>query len=298
MIVYIKSKITEDTKKADISNSWKRNAFPMAEQGAYLRLVGSEFITGYNLEIEDDEDKIFKDTKHAKHALVVEKRKIEKGLNVSLDPSKDNEFLEDLRIILCGRNNEEMRLNLNDPLDRLKYKAATAGAIVAPSLKALNEAKYIGCMYYFTDPKKEESTWKELAKVKNKIAAKLAVFEDNRHWLLSISFKLGLPARAELSLDHLYSQVSDYKDKISENSEAKKILAIVESDPQDLYFDFILESALLTGLIKTDSDKNKVFKHTALGKTKEEVRESLKKASLEDVYAELVKAVTEKYNID
>ena len=57
-IVYIKAKKTQETIKGDIQNVWKRNAYPKSEQGAYLKKLNNQWVTGFNLEPGDDEEEI------------------------------------------------------------------------------------------------------------------------------------------------------------------------------------------------------------------------------------------------
>mgnify|MGYP001613510631 CR=1 FL=1 len=51
----IKSKKVEHTNLADVNKEWARTAFPKSVQSAALKKANNEWVTGYNLDIGDDE---------------------------------------------------------------------------------------------------------------------------------------------------------------------------------------------------------------------------------------------------
>jgi hypothetical protein len=297
-VVYIKSKVTQETAKGDLEKKWKRNAYPKSKQGSFLRKENNQWITGFNLDISDDEEEILKTKKpEAKFEILKDRKKLEKALGKSLEPTMDNEYLLHFRIPLCLTNNQEVKLNLAKPEDELVYRAAIAGGIVAPSLEDTNTFKYLNCTYYFSNVEEDASSQKKIAKIKNLIGGKIATFEENKSWLLSVSHALDLPSRSELGIEILYNQLDTYKNAISSHKDAQKVHEVFFREPLLLEINFIIDAALSYNIIKYSDDKNWVYDGLVLGGTKDEVKENLKKSQFAEAYSKIRTLINEKYKI-
>lgn len=297
-VVYVKAKKTQETIKGDINGQWKRNAYPKSEQGSYLKKQNNQWITGFNLDPQDDEEEILKKQKpEAKYEIVKDRKRLEKALGESLKPSMDNEYLLDFRIPLCLRNNQEVKLNLAKPKDELIYKAAIAGGIIAPSLEDTNTFDYLNCQYYFSNVEEDASSQKKIAKLKNSIGAKLSAFDEKKGWLLSVSHALELPSRSELGVEILYNQLDTYKNNITSLKEAIKIEEVFSRDPVVLRANFVIDASISYNLIKYTEDKNYVYEGVTLGKTKDEVKTNLKSTQYGEVFFKLNNIISEKYKI-
>lgn len=299
-IVYIKAKKTQETIKGDIQNVWKRNAYPKSEQGSYLKKLNNQWVTGFNLDPNDDEEEILKSKNkfdEAKQTLIKDRKRLEKALGKSLDPTMDNEFLLNFRIPLCLKNNQEVKLNLAKPEDELVYRAAIAGGIVAPSLEDTNTYNYINCTYYFSNIEEDASSQKKIAKIKNIIGAKLSTFDENKGWLLSVSHALELPSRSELGIEILYNQLDTYKNNISSLKEAKKVEEVFSREPLVLMTSFVVDAALSYNLIKYTEDKNYVYEGVVLGKSKDEVKNNLNQSQYGESYFKIQNVIFDKYKI-
>lgn len=299
-IVYIKSKKTEQTVSGDLEKKWKRNAYPKATQGAFLKKHNNQWVTGFNLNLEDEEEVVLKSNKkedEPKIKLIKERRKLEKALGKSLDPSMDNEYLLNFRIPLCLGNNQEVKLNLSKPEDELAYRAAIAGGIVAPSLEETNSYNYLNCLYYFSNVEEDVSSQKQIAKIKNSIGGKLTVFEENKSWLLSMSHALNLPSRSELGVEILYNQLDNYKSALSSLKDAKRVEEVFSREPLKLEISFVIDAALSYNIIKYTQDKNYIFEGVVIGTTQDEVKENLNKSQYAESYGKLRDLIYEKYKI-
>lgn len=299
MQVIIKSKITDETKTMDTSGKAIRNAWPMAVQSVSLKKNPSteKFLTGYDLEYGESKDKILGDKKHPKYELMKELDEIEKALGVNLDGDKDNEYLLNLRLPLCLRNGAEVQLSLNRPRDKFYYKALIASGYVAPDKESLYDPKFLGALYYFSKPKEDESTRQVVSKIKNEIGAKLTIYEENKVWLLAVSHKLGLPTGTELSKNILYLQLDDYKTKIKSQADATKIKTLINTAPEDLEYDFIIEKGSQLGLIIVAPDKSRMIDGVVVGTTIDDLKTNLKQDRYLDSYVSLRNKVYQKYNI-
>ena len=297
-IVYIKSKVTQETLKGDLEKKWKRNAYPKSRQGSFLKKENNQWVTGFNLDISDDEEEIWKTKKpEAKYQILKERKTLEKALGKSLEPTMDNEYLLNFRIPLCLTNNQEVKLNLAKPEDELVYRAAIAGGIVAPSLEDTNTYKYLNCTYYFSNVEEDASSQKKIAKLKNLMGGKLATHEENKSWLLSVSHALELPSRSELGIEILYNQLDTYKSAIGSYKDAQKVYEVFFREPLLLEINFIIDASLSYNIIKYSEDKNWVFDGLVLGSTKDEVKENLKKSQFAEAYSKLRTLINEKYKI-
>jgi len=297
-IVYIKSKVTQETLKGDLEKKWKRNAYPKSRQGSFLKKENNQWVTGFNLDISDDEEEIWKTKKpEAKYQILKERKTLEKALGKSLEPTMDNEYLLNFRIPLCLTNNQEVKLNLAKPEDELVYRAAIAGGIVAPSLEDTNTYKYLNCTYYFSNVEEDASSQKKIAKLKNLMGGKLATHEENKSWLLSVSHALELPSRSELGIEILYNQLDTYKNAIGSYKDAQKVYEVFFREPLLLEINFIIDASLSYNIIKYSEDKNWVFDGLVLGSTKDEVKENLKKSQFAEAYSKLRTLINEKYKI-
>lgn len=297
-IVYIKSKLTQDTIKGDIGKQWKRNAYPKSRQSSFLKKDGEQWVTGFNLDFSDDEEEILKNKKpEAKYELIKERKRLEKALGQSLNPNKDNDYLLHFKIPLCLPNNQEVKLVLSKPEDELKYRAAIAGGIVAPTLEDTNTYKYLNCSYYFSNVEEDASSQKKIAKIKNLISGKLATFEENKTWLLSMSHALELPSRSELGIEILYNQLDTYKNNISSFKEAEKVHAVFFKEPLVLEINFVIDAALSYNFIRYTDDKKYVHDGVVLGETKDEVKLNLNKSQFAESYSKLRDSVYAKYKI-
>ena len=297
-IVYIKSKVTQETLKGDLEKKWKRNAYPKSRQGSFLKKENNQWVTGFNLDISDDEEEIWKTKKpEAKYQILKERKTLEKALGKSLEPTMDNEYLLNFRIPLCLTNNQEVKLNLAKPEDELVYRAAIAGGIVAPSLEDTNTYKYLNCTYYFSNVEEDASSQKKIAKLKNLMGGKIATHEENKSWLLSVSHALELPSRSELGIEILYNQLDTYKNAIGSYKDAQKVYEVFFREPLLLEINFIIDASLSYNIIKYSEDKNWVFDGLVLGSTKDEVKENLKKSQFAEAYSKLRTLINEKYKI-
>lgn len=298
MLTLIKQKLSEHTISSDVDKVIKRNAFPMSEQSSYLKKnANGEFLTGYNLPFGLSDEEVLKDPKSVYYDLITEKKKIEKALNVSLDPNKDNEFLLFLKLELTNKNNQDPRLDLDKPMDKLKYRAAIASGIVAPSRELLSDIRFMASDFYFSSPEKESSSKKVKEKLKNQIAGALSNHENSRAWLMSVSNKLGLLTRPELTEDLLYTQISEAKNKTDKEEELKKIVSIVTSQIDILLIDLVIDKSFYYQLIKKTETGQYSYKSILLGKTKDEVKDFLTDFANQDIFAELRMDVFEKLKI-
>lgn len=299
MNVIIKAKITDETRTQDYQGLAKRNVHPMAEQNVSLRKspTTEKFLTGYDLEYGESKEKILADKKHPKFELMKELDEIEKALGISLDGDQNNDYLLNLRIPLCYKNSGEVRLNLAKPKDKFIYKALIASGYVAPSREELYTPRFTGTLWYFSQPKEDESSRQLVSKIKNAIGAKLTVYEDNKPWLLAVNYKLGLNTSSELSKNILYIQLDDYKTKLTSKADVEKLQSIVEIPLEDLEYSFIIEMANKLGIIVTTPDKSKTVEGTFVGTSLDEVKSNLKTDRFTDSYIFLRTKVYQKYNI-
>lgn len=298
-LVFIKSRITDETKSMDIEGKSVRNAYPGSEQNVCLRKFpnSTKFITGYDLEFGETEEAILKDKKHPKHELMKEKKEIERLLGISLDNDDSNEFLLNMRIPLCVRGVAEIQMNLQDPLQKLQYRALIAGGHVAPSKEALREVKYLNSLYYFSEPKAEESNRKIISKLKNKAGAKLTVHEENKLWLLGVSHMLKLPVGPELSTGILYAQIDDYKNNINKKVDIDKVITAMETSNEELEFNFLVDMGLRYFIIQTNQEKQRTIDGVEVGASLEQLKTNLRSPKYQDQFLFLREKIHQKYNI-
>lgn len=297
MIVYIKERLTPYTKSQDTEKKAKSNTFMYSEQGSYLKksMDTGRWITGF----ESIEGKTFKQLEGDKNLIELKRTKegIENALGVSLDSLPDNQFLKSFRILLSRRGSSSIKLNMALPKDRFTYYAAIANGLVAPNEGSLNEFKYLNTNYFFFSPKQEGVKKKEISKLKNKISAKVTNNEENRPWLLSVTYALNLPVSPELSNNHLYEYIDTAKDELNNVKEAEKFLSIVDTDPLTLSMNFVVSRAIYSNIISIGEGNKKYFDSVYLGDTEQDVKEKLLEPSMEGMYASLMEKVFKRYKI-
>jgi hypothetical protein len=301
-VVHIKSKLSQWVSQMDTTKQSLRNTHPHASQSRFLKKsqITNNFITGY--ELSDNFESILADPKHVQHDLAKEKKEIEDVLKVNLVGGSENEFLKNLKIDLCFKAradnmDNEVKLELNNPTDRVKYRAAIANGLVAPTKDdIISNPSFFNCAYYFSDIKGDESARKKSGKIRNVIASKLVYFEDNKLWLLAVNKVLGLPTNRELSIEVLYNQIDEHKTKLTKLVELERIEEIVNKPPQDLLLDFTIKAAKDFMFI-VQKDKGYYFRDLRICESIEDVHTKLQSEKNEPILASIKKLVLETYKI-
>jgi len=293
-LVQIKSKLSDSTISIDKVGKKKvvRNAFPLSHGGACTRKYGSRWVTGYEPLVEGEF------SPELQKELDTERKKFENLLGVSLSSESDNQFWVDFKIPLYTSDGGSYTLNLTKPEDKIAYRAALQGGVVAPSKDSINIGKYLDTMFYFEEPGLEDSKRKRVTKLKNKVGAKLAAHEDMKEWLLGVSFKLKLAANLDMSVDHLYNQLDMLKDSYTKEVDLEAMLKIMETPPIDLESDFIVSMAINRSIVTFSLDaKQYMFDNQTWGSTQEEVHQKLAKAQFAETYNKIKNKIYSLYKV-
>lgn len=305
MLVFIETKKTEWVKKMDMKNLSQRNAHPYAQQTFRLKKdrYSEKFITGFEIPADETVDTILLDPNHSYYKIAKDRKFIESSLNVKLDGDKDNDFLLNYSICLTPVTNPnvadtgKVKLDLGRPVDLFAYRALVANGIVAPSKERLDDFDYLKTNFYFSDPIEAQSKRKEVAKIKNQIAARITKYENNPVWLFAVSDKLNLPASPGLTEDTLYSQLSDFKDNLKTSIDIEKAWDVFNTDPKDLVSDFVISAGIKYSVIKRDGEGNYVYDMITLGRDKNQTEKFLNLVSNNNLYFEIKEAIFAKFGL-
>jgi hypothetical protein len=206
--------------------------------------------TGFDpnsLEVLSIED--LKKRKAAQDKIEAERLELEKLLGVELDPNSS--FWDKFNVVL---SDEDIPLDLTNPMDRLKEKFLVANGYVAPSLEAIeDDEKYMNCIFYIHREVEEVGKKVKKEKVQDQAIAKLNSLDSNPNQLKLVAAYLFGTSEDEFTADSAYDKIRSYL--VDEKIERKRklnienFLEVVEKTPEQMSIKLIFDKAVRKRII-------------------------------------------------
>lgn len=232
-----------------------------------------------------------KDREKVQAKIKKERDELERLLNVELGPHSS--FWDKFFIALTD---EEINLDMTNPMDRVKERFLIANRYVAPSYESIAEdEEYIDCIFYMY--REEEETTKSAVKqkLKDKATAKLFLLnEENPNKLkLVASYVFGYNVQADFSVETAYIKLTEFLNEKVERTQKKNIeafLGAVEKTPEELKTKLILDKAIKKRIITV---RNGIHRRgdQIIGNSYEEALENLSSIEMNSELGSLIKQV-------
>lgn len=196
--------------------------------------------------------------------IKTEREELEKLLNQDL--SGTSKFWESFFIEI----NPRVPLNLDIPLDRVKYNVILSSDAVAPSLRAALDIKYKDAKYYVT--REFEEVGERVSKNKKIMEAGAALMDliKSPDKALVVGRYLDLPVSANMPQDNLFDTFQTYLAKDDKLGSLDKFLAALKRTPEELNIKLLFADAIKFKVIRAHEGLYQRGSIT-LGKTTDEV---------------------------
>jgi len=231
-----------------------------------------------------------KEREAAQKKIQSERAEIERLLGVELDPH--SEFWNKFYIPL---SDEDIQLDLTNPMDRLKEKFLIANGYVAPSLEAIEEdERYMDCIFYLHREVEVVGKKVKREKEQDKALAKLTALDENPNKLKLVAAYIFGTSEDEFTTDSAYDKIRSYiydeKDARKKQINIDNFLEIVDKTPEQMSTKLILDKAIRKRLI---TSRNGIYRRgeTIIGNSYEEALDNLGSVEMNGELASLIKEV-------
>lgn len=176
--------------------------------------------------------------------IVAERAELEKLLNQDL--SGNSTFWESFFIEI----NPKVPLNLDIPLDRVKYHIIMSSDSVAPNMKAALDVKYKDAKYYIS--REFEEVGDRVAKKRKMAEASSAMLDLLKHpdKAIIVGRFLDLPVTANMPQDNLFDTFQTYIDEDEKLGSVDKLIAALKKTPEELNIRLIYTDAITYRVIR------------------------------------------------
>jgi hypothetical protein len=205
-----------------------------------------------------------KEREAKKKEIIAERTELEKLLNKDL--SGTSTFWETFYVEI----NPKVPLNLDLPLDRIKYNVILSHDAVAPNLAAGRNARYRNAKYYIS--REFEEVGDRVAKKRKAAEASSAMLDLLKHpdKAVIVGRYLDLPVRNGMPQDNLFDTFQSYLDSDDTLDSVDKLLNAIKKTPEELNIRLIYTDAINFKVIRYNDG---LFQRGAitLGKSPDEV---------------------------
>lgn len=246
----VKVKQSPDASAASIGlNRYNRSVFPNTMQGFQpYKTKGGRWVTG----LDENAPEILKlkavDAKQYKEVFERVKEERESlELLTGEDLSATSKFWDDF--IVLFRN--EIILDLDDPMDKIRYRVMVANNYAAPNPDVVEAPEYVNTKFYISRTEEEESNKAKVKREKNRAIAELTKIEENKNRLLVIAkYIFGNNISDSITMDALYNMLSDYISNDKRGADIRTFLTAVEKPTEDIQIKLTIDEAIKLNIIR------------------------------------------------
>lgn len=196
--------------------------------------------------------------------MKAEREELERLLNVDL--SGTSTFWETFFVEI----NPRVPLNLDNPLDRVKYNVILAHDAVAPSLKLSTNIKYKDAKYYISREFEEVGDKVAKKKLYGEAISKLMDLIKSPDKAVTVGKFLDLPVQNNMPQDNLFDTFQTYIDDDAKLGSIDKFLMALSKTPEQLGIKLLYADAIKFRVIRYNEGLYQRGNIT-MGRTPEEV---------------------------
>ena len=223
--------------------------------------------------------------------ILADKKELEKLLGVDLAPSSS--FWDKFFVALTD---EEIVLDMSNPMDKVKAKFLVANRYVAPSEDDIyNDERYESCIFYMYRDVEETTKKVQKQKRKDKAKGKLSLLsEDNPNKLKTVaSYLFGYNAQADMSPEKAYEKLSEFIEIANEDVQKKnieKFLVAVDLTQEEMMTKLVFDKAIRKKII---TQRNGIYRRgdKIIGNNYDEAVSNLKSVEMSGELVSLMKEV-------
>lgn len=280
-IVYLKQRATDVAKYFgfDQLRNSDQNVFPDTKQSRspLTEVDGKAWVTGLNpksprvLSITDPKRKeaeikrLQKDLKY-----------FEELLGEDLGPFSD--YWLSFRIPMVDSTANQVKLNLDNPKDKLKLIVGKENRFYAPDYNSLEEEGYEGTNVYIHDPMADISRKQLFQETKDEVTSLIFSNRNNVDKLFYWAVALGKGATKNMSREDLYRLVTQHKENLKNLEEYQQLLDTLNKPAEELQLGYLVSEGLRRKRITKPLGGQYKLGDDSLGRSVPEVIETLRLA--------------------